>query len=110
MTARGGQGATNGGGLASRIAATLREHGSHDAASITWSCFCGADFHDANTHEAHVAEMVVAALRMDDLISDVRTYLAAVTEDASWFCLVDDIGSILDSYEAAPWVTPGGEA
>lgn len=34
-----------------------------------------------------------------DLIADIRDYLKDVNEHTSWFCVVDDIESICDSYE-----------
>lgn len=39
---------------------------------------------------------------MDGLISDLREYLKGVNEGTSWFCIVDDVNSILDSYEGKP--------
>jgi hypothetical protein len=43
----------------SELADLIREHETPDYHAFTWTCACGVDFHDADSHADHLAAVVM---------------------------------------------------
>ena len=53
-----------------RIAEVVAAHETFDYHMFTWTCDCGVDFHDADSHAAHVAEAVAESLGLTEFECD----------------------------------------